>query len=250
MNLRCASPHLDPIPPIIHRRVRSINRHGLRHGQQRQLRRRFPSFRCQFGLETFLNILNSVPPLDLLPPVFGFATAAAASAFYLRRSPRPPDNAVFGDWILFTSPTPFNRCVLLRCPSVSFENEGELVNSVNDRLVKEEQHRVNVNLNQRRIPLKDDLVAGFEKDLKFQRVCVRTDDGGVISMDWPDYLDLKKEHGLDTTVLIIPGTPEGSMDRDVKLFVLDIVKHGCFPIVMNPRGCAGSPLTTPRNSQF
>ncbi|KAK8934207.1 Embryogenesis-associated protein EMB8 [Platanthera zijinensis] len=242
MNLRCVSPHLDPSPPIIHRGVRSINRHGFRHGQQRHLRRRFPALRCQFGLESFFNTLNSVSPLDLLAPFFGFASAAAA--VYLRSSARRPDSAAFGDWILFTSPTPFNRCVLLRCPSVSFENEGELVNSVNDRLVREQQHYVN--LNQGRIPLKDDVVAGFEKDLKFQRFCVRTDDGGVISMDWPDYLDLEKEHGLDTTVLIIPGTPEGSMNREVKLFVLDIVKHGCFPIVMNPRGCAGSPLTTPR----
>ncbi|XP_020592919.1 uncharacterized protein LOC110033328 [Phalaenopsis equestris] len=140
------------------------------------------------------------------------------------------------------SPTPFNRCVLLRCPSVSFEDDGET--SVSERLMREERHYVN--LSRGRVPLKDEEDVGFEKDLKFQRVCVRTDDGGVISMDWPDYLDLEREQGLDTTVLIIPGTPEGSMDWKVRLFVLDVVRHGCFPIVMNPRGCAGSALTTAR----
>lgn len=110
--------------------------------------------------------------------------------------------------------------------------------------MSEEGHYVN--LNRGMVPLKDEGGAGFEKDLKFQRICVRTDDGGVISMDWPDYLDLEREQGLDTTILIIPGTPEGSMDRKVRLFVIDVVKHGCFPIVMNPRGCAGSALTTAR----
>ncbi|QCD80191.1 Alpha/Beta hydrolase fold [Vigna unguiculata] len=36
------------------------------------------------------------------------------------------------------------------------------------------------------------------------------------------------------------------MDADVRLFVVDALKRGYFPVVMNPRGCAASPLTTPR----
>ncbi|XP_047052617.1 uncharacterized protein LOC124658291 [Lolium rigidum] len=36
------------------------------------------------------------------------------------------------------------------------------------------------------------------------------------------------------------------MDSAVQMFVLDALKSGYFPIVMNPRGCGGSPLTTPR----
>ncbi|KAI0499287.1 hypothetical protein KFK09_020190 [Dendrobium nobile] len=234
MNLACFSPHLDRSCYLIPCRFPTITRHDLR----RRPRRKALELRCQFGLEGLFSTVSSVPPLDLLAPVFGFASAAAAA--YLQRSLRQP----LGEWILFTSPTPFNRCVLLRCPSVLFEDDGELLNGVNDRLVREDRHYVN--LSRGGVPFKDEGDAGFEKDLKFQRVCLRTDDGGVISMDWPDYLDLEREQGLDTAVLIIPGTPEGSMDKKVKLFVRDVVKHGCFPIVMNPRGSAGSALTTAR----
>lgn len=239
MNARCFSSLLDHSCSLIPRRFPSTTRHDHRRRPQR----RASEFRCQFGLESLFNALNSAPPLDLLAPVFGFATATAAA--YLHRSMRAPvAAATVGDWILFTSPTPFNRCVLLRCPSVSFDDDGELLNSVNDRLVKEERRYVN--LSRGRVPVKDEGGAGFANDLKFQRVCVRTDDGGVISIDWPDYLDLGREQGFDTTVLIIPGSPEGSMDRKVRSFVLEVVKHGCFPIVLNPRGCAGSALTTAR----
>ncbi|KAJ9538819.1 hypothetical protein OSB04_031552 [Centaurea solstitialis] len=51
---------------------------------------------------------------------------------------------------------------------------------------------------------------------------------------------------MDTTILIVPGTADGSMDENVKSFVYECLKRGCFPVVMNPRGCARSPLTTPR----
>lgn len=85
-----------------------------------------------------------------------------------------------------------------------------------------------------------------EEMIGYQRICVGTEDGGVISLDWPENLDLGREHGLDTTVLIVPGTAEGSMDKDVRRFVSDMLRSGCFPVVMNPRGCAGSPLTTAR----
>ncbi|KAE9464591.1 hypothetical protein C3L33_03500, partial [Rhododendron williamsianum] len=148
-------------------------------------------------------------------------------------------------WILFASPTPFNRFVMLRCPSVSFEG-SELLENVSDRLVKEERHFVK--LNSGRIQVRgggDDDVLN-EKKLVYQRVCVSTDDGGVISLDWPVNLDLTEERGLDTTVLLIPGTAEGSMDSNIRSFAWESLKRGCFPVVMNPRGCAGSPLTTPR----
>ncbi|PKA47065.1 Embryogenesis-associated protein EMB8 [Apostasia shenzhenica] len=235
MNVRCLSPHLNLRSTLVPCRFPVISRHDPR----RQRRRRPTKLRCYFDLES---LLNAVPPLDLLAPVVGMASAAAA--VYLRRALRPDGCAAIGEWVLFTSPTPFNRCVLLRCPSISFEDGGELLDSANDRFLREERHYVN--LNRGRIPVKDDGFDGAEKELKYQRVYVRTDDDGVISMDWPDNLDMEKEHGLDTTVLIVPGTPEGSMDRYVRYFVLDAIRHGCFPVVMNPRGCAGSALTTAR----
>uniref|UniRef100_J3MXS3 AB hydrolase-1 domain-containing protein n=1 Tax=Oryza brachyantha TaxID=4533 RepID=J3MXS3_ORYBR len=118
---------------------------------------------------------------------------------------------------------------------------GVLLDGVNERLLTEERHYVN--LSRGRIPAARGDAAG---DISYQRICIPTEDGGVIALDWPDNLDLDKEHGLDSTVLIVPGTPEGSMERGIKVFVLDALKNGYFPIVMNPRGCGGSPLTTPR----
>ncbi|XP_073100853.1 uncharacterized protein [Elaeis guineensis] len=225
-------------PALLHRSVR--------------LRRRRPTLRVHSVLEDlFHNLVSAFPSptsLDLLAPVLGFASGAAL--YVASRSRRGggggvPD-AVVGDWILFTSPTPFNRCVLLRCPSVSFEDGGELLEGVNDRLVREERHYVN--LSRGRIPAArlgtDEKIE--EDEVSYQRVCVGTEDGGVISLDWPDNLDIAKEHGLDTTMVIVPGVTEGSMDRNVRMFVIDALKHGYFPIVMNPRGCASSPLTTAR----
>ncbi|PWA81280.1 alpha/Beta hydrolase fold protein [Artemisia annua] len=82
------------------------------------------------------------------------------------------------------------------------------------------------------------------------RRCISTPDGGVLSLDWPSHFDdhLAYQHdGLDTTLLIIPGTAHGSMDPDVISIVSECLNRGCFPVVMNPRGCARSPLTTPRD---
>ena len=113
----------------------------------------------------------------------------------------------------------------------------------NERLVKEDRHFVR--LNKGRIVVSNEIEScGLE--LEFQRVCVSTEDGGVVSLDWPANLDLEKELGLDTTLLLIPGSPQGSLDKNVRSFVAESLNSGCFPIVMNPRGCAGSPLTTAR----
>lgn len=115
---------------------------------------------------------------------------------------------------------------------------------VNERLVKEDRHFVRLNSGRM---IQASRIRGEEPDeLEYQRLCINTEDGGVISIDWPAKLDLSEEHGLDTTVLVVPGTAEGSMDDKVKAFVKEAVFCGFFPVVMNPRGCASSPLTTPR----
>jgi len=134
--------------------------------------------------------------------------------------------------------------VLLRCPSISFGG-GEFLEDVNDKLVKEERHYVRLDSGRIRVKGERENEEN-EEELEYQRVCLGTEDGGVISLDWPANLDLNQEHGLDTTVLLIPGAPEGSMDANVKSFVCECLKRGLFPVVMNPRGCAGSPLTTAR----
>lgn len=114
---------------------------------------------------------------------------------------------------------------------------------VSEKLVMEDRHFVRLHSGRIKVSTGDD---GLVDKLTYQRLCISTEDGGVISLDWPSNLNLREEHGLDTTLLLVPGTPEGSMDRNVRLSVIEALGRGLFPIVMNPRGCAGSPLTTAR----
>ncbi|CAL5064142.1 unnamed protein product [Urochloa decumbens] len=232
-----AAPTPSPFALVLRRR----RRHHYHHRTHRVIPR-----------ASLSDLLASLPPsLALVGPAALAAAAALATSFSYRSSSRnslpppsqdPYDGSACGDaageWVLFTSPTPFNRSVLLRCPSVSFEDGG-----VNERLLAEERHYVN--LSRGRIPAARGGGDG-PCDVSYQRICIPLEDGGVIALDWPDNLDLYGEHGLDSTVLVVPGTPEGSMERSIKLFVVDALKNGYFPIVMNPRGCGGSPLTTPR----
>ncbi|XP_068463708.1 uncharacterized protein [Phaseolus vulgaris] len=177
----------------------------------------------------------SVNSLDLITPALGFATGA--TLFFSSRSKSAADDghrssvSDIGEWMLFATPTPFNRFVLLRCPSLVFEGSDA-----------SERDYVSGRIEVRRGREREGLV----EELRYQRVCVSGADGGVVSLDWPDNLNLEEELGLDSTLLIVPGSPQGSMDADIRLFVVEALKRGFFPVVMNPRGCAASPLTTPR----
>ncbi|KAH1100932.1 hypothetical protein GLYMA_13G113900v4 [Glycine max] len=183
----------------------------------------------------------SVNSLNLITPALGFASGVAlsSSSSSSSRSNNYSSVSDIGEWLLFASPTPFNRFVLLRCPSISLEG-GE---DPSARLVREERHYVRGG----RIQVRRGRERERElEELGYQRVCVSAADGGVVSLDWPDNLHLEEERGLDTTLLLVPGTPQGSMNANVRLFVVEALNRGFFPVVMNPRGCAASPLTTPR----
>jgi predicted alpha/beta-fold hydrolase len=189
-------------------------------------------------------------PLDssLAPSLAGIASGLAvylSSRFFGKSlekiSDKIVDDVVVGEWILFTTPTPFNRFVLLRCSLLSFDDDSE--KSLSDRLVTEERHFVTLDSGK---IVRDGAVTDEKTPLEYQRVCITMEDGGVVSLDWPANLDIREERGLDTTVVFIPGTPEGSMEEGVRSFVCEALRRGVFPVVMNPRGCAGSPLTTPR----
>ncbi|XP_019443599.1 PREDICTED: uncharacterized protein LOC109347914 isoform X4 [Lupinus angustifolius] len=185
--------------------------------------------------------LTQFHSFNLIAPVLAFASGFALSLSRRRNTTTNTDTDSelidLGEWILFANPSPFNRFVLLRCPTISFRDED-----ANERLVREEKHYVTVNNGRIRLKLDDE----SDRKLSYQRVCVSCGDGGVISLDWPSSLDLEQERGLDSTLLLVPGTPQGSMDPTVMSFVLEALGKGFFPIVMNPRGCAASPLTTPR----
>ncbi|CAN4084642.1 unnamed protein product [Withania somnifera] len=196
----------------------------------------------------FQNIVSQFPSvnsLDIIAPALGFISAFAFYLSQSRTSVKLPDTSVLdlGEWILFTSPTPFNRFVVLRCPSISFQ-DSELMEDVNKRLVKEDAHFLR--LGSGKIQVKDYENNGDDEKLVYQRVCVTTEDKGVVSLDWPANLDLEEEYGLDLTLVIVPGTTEGSMDKNIRAFVIESLRRGCFPVVINPRGCAHTPLTTAR----
>ncbi|KAK4786384.1 hypothetical protein SAY86_003073 [Trapa natans] len=227
---------------------RVYKRHRLKPISHRPLRCLQNPFRFQF--ENLLHSLASqLAPHDLLPAALAFASGAAFTV-----SKRVSDQEDYisrrrdiGEWILFSSPAPFNRFVFLRCPSISFEG-SELLEDINEQLVKEDRHFVRLSTGRMQVNVAEAVPGGSvpKPKLKYQRLCIAAADGGVISLDWPANLDLKEERGLDSTLLLVPGTVEGSMDDDVKAFVLEALKRGFFPVVMNPRGCAGSPLTTAR----
>ncbi|KAL4589374.1 hypothetical protein LXL04_002280 [Taraxacum kok-saghyz] len=181
--------------------------------------------------------LSQLNSLDLLAPALGFTTALAI--LYNSTTHNHLSNRI-GEWNLFTSPTPFNRFVKLRCESLLLEDS-------NEKLVDEDGHLVSFDSGPiQQTDVNDYTNDVFGEQISYQRICISTDDGGVVSLDWPSNLELSNEHGLDTTVLVVPGTTDGSMDEDIRSFVYECLKRGCFPIVMNPRGCARSPLTTPR----
>ncbi|KAK4396804.1 Medium-chain fatty acid ethyl ester synthase/esterase 2 [Sesamum angolense] len=202
--------------------------------------------------DLFHSLLSQFPSLNsinYIAPTLGLASGLALfiSSSSRKLLPNPEttgdSNSDIGEWILFTSPTPFNRFVTLRCPSIFFPG-NEFLEDVNEKLIKEERHYVKLNNGRMICPVKSG--GDVDENMVFQRICVATADGGVLSLDWPSNLDLEEERGLDTTVLIVPGTAEGSIERKIRVFVCECLRRGVFPVVMNPRGCAGSPLTTAR----
>ncbi|MED6156081.1 hypothetical protein PIB30_011543 [Stylosanthes scabra] len=184
------------------------------------------------------NPQSSPSPFHFITPALAFSSAAALYFSRLISPNKPPPSPHVGDWILFSTPTPFNRFVLLRCPTLSFQDDA------NDKLLTDDRHYVTINSGT--IQVTDSQCQENDECLTYQRVCVTTEDGGVVSLDWPSNLDLEEERGLDSTLLLVPGTTEGSNDSNIRTFVLQSLKRGFFPVVMNPRGCARSPLTTPR----
>ncbi|EPS66095.1 hypothetical protein M569_08680, partial [Genlisea aurea] len=194
---------------------------------------------------SLMSQVSSVNSLGCIAPTLGLVSGLAL--FFSSTSSKLFPNTInfenyssdIGEWILYTSPSPFNRFVTLRCPSMCLPGNEELTG----KLVEEDGHCVKLNTGRMIVCNVDD---DSDEDMDYQRTCLSTDDGGVLSLDWPATLDLEEELGFDTTVFIVPGTTEGSKERTIKIFISECVRRGIFPVVMNPRGCAGSPLTTAR----
>jgi hypothetical protein len=81
---------------------------------------------------------------------------------------------------------------------------------------------------------------------KYRRHCLRLRDGGHLALDWPAHLAMSGGDGRDSVVLIVPGTVGGSSDEGVRMLVQRAADLGHFPVVVNQRGFAKSPVTTPK----
>ncbi|KAG6555819.1 hypothetical protein Mapa_002459 [Marchantia paleacea] len=129
----------------------------------------------------------------------------------------------FSNWLNLSKPTPFNRFVAARCPSLAPPlGEGRY-----SRNAEPESKQV-------------------IDPPEYQRLCLHADDGGTVALDWPSHLDLEKNKELENVLIIIPGSTEGSEEKGICKFTRVAEQRGYFPIVLNPRGCGGSPLTNSR----
>lgn len=138
------------------------------------------------------------------------------------------------DWVLIGKETEFYSFVYSRCPSMSFRGAETAPGS--DAKV--------VQVSKSAIRLQEDHL-----HLTYQRRCTHAGDGGVISLDWPAHLEMEGNEELDSALLIIPGTVEGSAAHGVRTLVSKAIRSGYFPVVFNPRGCGSSPVTSPRHER-
>ncbi|KAI5073559.1 hypothetical protein GOP47_0011572 [Adiantum capillus-veneris] len=230
--------------------------------------------------ESLLHHLNAITI-----EVFSVALLLGTSIGYLisriGQKEAPGSCEPASEWLLIMNATPFNRFLLMRCPSIKFK-DMDVYDGLSKKLTAEGHHVVKIrnaslgisdqdaigdcnspslkkeaewtgrflqsafhhdNLSQGQAPKESNIE---EHMPTYQRIFLHTKDGGVLAIDWPSHLELSGEHGLDTTVLLVPGLSNGSKEKGIQEFVQRCVKHGYFPIVLNPRGCGGSPLTTPR----
>ncbi|KAI5073557.1 hypothetical protein GOP47_0011570 [Adiantum capillus-veneris] len=230
--------------------------------------------------ESLLHHLNAIPIKVFVASV---ALLLGTSIGYLisriGQNEAPGSSEPASEWLLIMNATPFNRFVLMRCPSIKFR-DMDVYDGLPKKLTAEGHYVVKIrnaslsdqdaigdcnspslkkeaewtgrflqsafhhdNLSQGQAPKESNIE---EHMPTYRRIFLHTKDGGVLAIDWPSHLELSGEHGLDTMVLLVPGLLNGSKEKGIQEVVQRCVKHGYFPIVLNPRGCGGSPLTTPR----
>ncbi|KAJ3680114.1 hypothetical protein LUZ60_016392 [Juncus effusus] len=78
-----------------------------------------------------------------------------------------------------------------------------------------------------------------------RRECIRTKDDGAVALDWVS--GDERELPFESPVLVLlPGLTGGSNDTYVRHMLIRARKKGFRVVVFNSRGCADSPITTPK----
>ncbi|GAQ84502.1 Putative alpha/beta hydrolase [Klebsormidium nitens] len=158
------------------------------------------------------------------------AGALAAWALAHSRGPSEVHESAPQGELISAADNEFNRFVLTRSPLIGGLRKETLAEASATRAAKVAPRSG----------------GGLEKDVKYRRHCVRLPDGGHLALDWPAHLAIDERDGRESLVLIVPGSVAGSFDEGVKTLVRKAADSGHFPVVVNQRGFAQSPVTTPK----
>ncbi|PKA64194.1 Embryogenesis-associated protein EMB8 [Apostasia shenzhenica] len=92
------------------------------------------------------------------------------------------------------------------------------------------------------------IFAAFFRSLprvRLRRECLRTSDDGAVALDWVSGDDVRlPPHSA--VLILLPGLTGGSQDAYVRHLLMRARKKGWRVVVFNSRGCADSPVTTPK----
>lgn len=158
------------------------------------------------------------------------AGALAAWALAHSRGPSEVHESPPQGELISAAENEFNRFVLTRSPRLGHLGKNTLAKASDTRSAKP-------------VPRSG---GELESETKYRRHCVRLSDGGHLALDWPAHLAIQEGDGRESVVLIVPGTVAGSLDEGVKMLVRKAADSGHFPVVVNQRGFAQSPVTTPK----
>ncbi len=159
-----------------------------------------------------LSGIHSFLGLYILAAAFVFAGGGAVAALAARASRHEREDEEeeeeevqqqlllgFEDSLLISQPTPFNRFVYGRCPSM-FSPAAPAAAAVADV-----QAPLHMGRKRRR---KKKQTKDQEKinRVEYQRTCLVAHDSGVVCLDWPMQLEFAADNGFDNTLLLIPGS--------------------------------------------
>jgi hypothetical protein len=154
-----------------------------------------------------LSGIHSFLGLYILGAAFVFAGGGAVAALAARASRHEREEEEeeeedvqqqlllgFEDSLLISQPTPFNRFVYGRCPSMFSPAAAVADVQAPLHMGKKRRKKKKQTKDQEKI-----------NRVEYQRTCLVAHDSGVVSLDWPMQLEFAADNGFDNTLLLIPG---------------------------------------------